>query len=236
MPKIDHMIGNRMKPQKFHDVRAFGRMLRMRARLLRHPMTVSDSPAFDPVFEQYFRDRLTRARFYLEFGSGASSILAARAGIETLSVESDARFAAVVADATRDAPHSTMIHADIGLTEEWGYPVLTSPTPERLAAWRGYTQLALDAVAKRSHFPDLVLVDGRFRVACALASANAALSGGHTTEILFDDYTLRRHYHAVENYLGDPAIIGRSAQFIIDPATSKPIPERAITAAQADYR
>jgi hypothetical protein len=66
--------------------------------------------------------------------------------------------------------------------------------------------------------PDVVLVDGRFRVGCALATA---FKTGREIELYFDDYKRRTQYHAVEEILGKPALIGRMARFEVAPT---PIP------------
>jgi len=58
--------------------------------------------------------------------------------------------------------------------------------------------------------PDLVLIDGRFRVACFLHSLLAAEPG---TPILFDDYSNRPHYHLVEESYPIEQTEGRQALF-----------------------
>ena len=58
--------------------------------------------------------------------------------------------------------------------------------------------------------PDLVLIDGRFRVACFLHSLLAAAPA---TPILFDDYTNRPHYHLVEEFCPIAETEGRQALF-----------------------
>ena len=58
--------------------------------------------------------------------------------------------------------------------------------------------------------PDLVLIDGRFRVACFLHSRLAAEAG---TPSLFDDYTNRPQYHLVEEFCPNEQTEGREALF-----------------------
>ena len=58
--------------------------------------------------------------------------------------------------------------------------------------------------------PDVVLIDGRFRVACFFT---ALLIADHGTIIIFDDYTFRPYYHIVEEALKPYAICGRQAFF-----------------------
>ena len=57
--------------------------------------------------------------------------------------------------------------------------------------------------------PDLILVDGRFRVACVLESL-LSLSPLSETQILLDDYVGRPEYGVVEQY-ADIELAGRMA-------------------------
>jgi hypothetical protein len=61
--------------------------------------------------------------------------------------------------------------------------------------------------------PDLILIDGRFHIACFLASILLAKPG---TIILFDDYFDRPNYHVVEKYIKPSAKAGRMAEFILN--------------------
>jgi len=60
--------------------------------------------------------------------------------------------------------------------------------------------------------PDLVLIDGRFRVACFLHSLLNAEPG---TRIIFDDYNNRPHYHLVEEFCPTEEREGRQALFLV---------------------
>ena len=100
-------------------------------------------------------------------------------------------------------------YINIGLTERWGVPVSTRLTPRRLAAWRAY----FSAPWQQGDFqPDLILVDGRFRVACALTTI-LHLADNSSWTILFDDYQGRPHYAVVEQFASLEAMVGRMAVF-----------------------
>ena len=224
-------------PQSLQDIRALGRAMRLKWSGIRDGITISDHPAFDPEFEALFRDQIQNVQFYLEFGSGASTLIAARAGVETICVESDRRFAQAVRNAVgKDAP-VTIIHSDIGMTEEWGYPVFTRPTAKHHRRWRNYTEKAFTHVASTGRFPDLILVDGRFRRACALTSAYQAQLVSAETVIHVDDYVGRDHYAAIEEFLGPPELTGRSACFRVgvEPVGREITPD-IIANAQEDIR
>lgn len=155
----------------------------------------------------------------LEYGSGGSTVLAAEMpGKRVTSVESDPDWAAKMHrwfDHNPPARDSRVdvLWSNIGKTKMWGHPVDQSE-------WARFPRYPL-GVWMRADFvpPDVVFVDGRFRVGCALASA-------YLTEkpitLLFDDFVPRTAYHKVQDYLGPATLIGRMARFDITP---QPIPK-----------
>lgn len=159
------------------------------------------------VAEEYARaDRI------LEYGSGGSTILAARSTrAKVLSIESDREWAenlkAVLGDIGTD-PERVIVHwSDIGPTGKWGYPV-----DQR--NWRKYPAYAFCPWEDFDFSPDLVLIDGRFRLACLAATC---LHAKKLTTVLFDDYKNRAVYHAAERLLTPNTIVGRMAKFEIEP-------------------
>ncbi|EAQ01085.1 hypothetical protein OB2597_03569 [Pseudooceanicola batsensis HTCC2597] len=154
------------------------------------------------------------ARAILEYGSGGSTVLASELpGKQVVSVESDADWARMMRAWFALNPGRSpveLIHADIGPTRDWGHPADAS-------AWALFPAYPL-AVWDRDIAPDVVLVDGRFRAGCALA---CAFRTRQPLTLLFDDYVPRGAYHAVEEFLGTPEIIGRMAVFDISPT---PVP------------
>lgn len=154
---------------------------------------------------------LRSSRSYLEYGSGGSTALALRSGIQALiCVESDQAWLAQLKASLppADQVQCHFIHADIGPTKEWGHPVDHSRWPQfhtyPLAGW-------LTAKAEGLE-PDLVLIDGRFRRACFYSALIFAAPG---TVVLFDDYSDRRFYHSVERLCRPVAMHDRMAEFII---------------------
>lgn len=181
---------------------------------------VSDKPWFDDETLAWFEERLPRAKSYLEFGSGGSTIMAARLGVPTISVEGDHYFAQEVSKRLAPGHKVQVLRPPIGMTGLWGVPFPGSPTPDRVQKWRSYIDLPFEVLAKsEQEFPDLFLVDGRFRNACALRAALEAKQAGRTAELLFDDYAAeeRATYKQTEAILGAPQRIGRSAVFAIGP-------------------
>ena len=141
------------------------------------------------------RECYSKATSLVEFGSGGSTLLAARSPSlrRIWSVESDPAWIETlrgqreVAHAERDGRlHFT--HADIGRTGDYGTP-LDEAAKSR---WADYHQTVWRDPATAA--ADLVLVDGRFRVACALEAL--ARCQPHTI-LLIHDFWNRTHYHPI---------------------------------------
>jgi hypothetical protein len=180
--------------------------------------TVPDSPHFESAeTTEWFRNKLGAARGYVEFGSGGSTCLAAKLGKPFASVDSDRFFLEAVkrkvrADGFRDDRLQRFVHADIGLTKMWGKPLMfRPPSARRLEAFARYSDLPAPG-GPDGVMPDLILVDGRFRVACALKAAKA-LTAGQGWTIMVDDYRGRPDYAVLEEFLVLDRHVGRAAVF-----------------------
>lgn len=161
-------------------------------------------------------ERLETAQCLLEYGAGGSTVLAARLGVSTiLSVESDAGFLEMTFEQARKVNQGAKLVShpvDIGPTGDWGRPTDRS----KVDLWPLYCSSIWSRIkADGLDQPDLILVDGRFRVACFLASMAFAKAG---TCILFDDYMDRPHYHVAEKHFEKVGNAGRMAEFIVPEA------------------
>lgn len=143
------------------------------------------------------RSHIDAARHYLEFGAGESTVYAASSsGPESVdSVESSLEFlqenllTKPSVRAALEAGRLRFHRVDLGETGMWG-----SPKDERRAhLWPNYSLAVFDQPVEF----DLVLVDGRFRVACALASL---LSTPADARIMIHDFCNRPYYHTVLDY------------------------------------
>ena len=158
---------------------------------------------------------LRTASVVLEYGAGGSTLLAAEMGKTVISVESDVEWLEGMREwFDRHPPKGDVVlhHADIGPTGKWGMP--TGPK-----AFRKFPGYALDIWDHpRFRHPDLVLIDGRFRPACLLATAFRIT---RPVTVLFDDYVGRAPYHGIEAMFRPTALYGRMAEFHLKPT---PIP------------
>ena len=158
---------------------------------------------------------LRKADVVLEYGSGGSTVMAAEMGKTVISVESDAAWLAGMRDWFAAHPPKADVvlhHANIGPTGKWGMPT----GPRSFRSFPGYALEIWDH--PRFQQPDLVLIDGRFRPACLLATAFRIT---RPVTVLFDDYEMREAYHGIETMFPRVALHGRMAEFHVEPT---PIP------------
>lgn len=123
-------------------------------------------PRMSIAEQKLFKKALKNASKYFEFGSGGSSVWAAQHDLTVYGVESDANWVHMIKE---ELDEKCQIDAvDIGPTGAWGYPL----DYKNQASFPRYSQ----AIFKHDQPFDLILVDGRFRVACALASVQYVLT------------------------------------------------------------
>ena len=155
-------------------------------------------PEFDPVLSFPARDQAVVKKHYaaanaiLEYGSGGSTVLAASLGKPVMSVESDPSWANQMnAFLTEQHPNAqaAVTHVDIGKTGKWGKPL----KPDGALNYHSYPMSAWDS--EGFQHPDVILIDGRFRVACF---CTVLLRLNRPATVLFDDYKEREKYHIVE--------------------------------------
>ncbi|MBR2537353.1 MAG: glycosyltransferase family 2 protein [Hyphomicrobium sp.] len=209
---IEFQIGNNGKA--WPKAEAQKAMARVLGNSLNPNPSIKDSPEMPPASVEYLAAAMQQCSCYLEYGTGGSTAMAARTGIPAvIAVESDFAWRNAVRRKVESiSGHSgaknLILHSDIGPTKELGYPKSDSN-------WMRYHNYPLEAwqlCRKEDLSPDLVLIDGRFRVACCLASFLFAAPG---TRILFDDYVDRPHYFSVENFVKRTQTIDRVAEFIV---------------------
>ncbi len=152
-------------------------------------------------------------RVILEYGSGGATRVAAEMpGKLIFSVERDLMWALILQRELGEglaASPVTVDHSDIGETGEWGRPILTE------ANWRRFPHYALD-IWDEPFFrsPDVVLIDGRLRMACL---ATVMMYADQPVTVLFDDYASRPMYRGVERLISPTRVVGRMARFDVVP-------------------
>lgn len=168
---------------------------------------------------EYVQQRYAQADLIVEYGSGGSTHYAAHAGKSVITVESSIHWLMELVSSCAERSVSGKIvplWTDIGQTKEWGYPVDESKARE----WHKYPTSPWVYCDEHDLSPDVVLIDGRFRVACFLATCMAIKK---KTEVLFDDFVGRPHYHNVLEILPVTHNVGdRMAVFEVEPGMVTP--------------
>lgn len=173
----------------------------------RRPQEATEEEAEVELFDgeaELFIEAVTSAQVYGEYGMGASTRWVAR--------HSQAKIAAVdtawawVEDTRRriDDDRHSLKWVDVGPVENFGMPCGFS----KRHAFRDY----VDAIWIQEEQPDVILIDGRFRLSCWFESVLRARAG---TRIIFDDYVERQPFHIVEDYLRPERTNGRQALFVV---------------------
>ena len=157
------------------------------------------------------------ARVVLEYGSGGSTVYAAhRPNTLCISVESDPGWALdlqIKLDQALPGHQAIVYHADIGPVGAWGRPLDDT-------YWQSFFRYPLQVWSEPFfRHPDVVLVDGRFRPACVLATA---LMIKRAIPVLMDDYIDRPFYAQIEQILQPKQQVGRMAEFWVEPLAVTP--------------
>ncbi len=156
-----------------------------------------------------FKRLLNQASCYGEYGCGASTRwVLNNTAADVISVDTSRYWL----EKTITAPHRDRLlikHTDFGAVHSWGRPL----DYNRRHSFADYTDFLWQQTSK----PDVVLIDGRFRVCCFLTSLKYAAAG---TAILFDDYIARPHYHIAEDYVARADTCGRQCLFIVPPKSA----------------
>lgn len=154
--------------------------------------------------DELFVSAASEARVYGEYGCGASTLWVARnTSARILTVDSSpAWIDKVKAEAGEAAARIDARWIDVGEIGEWGRPV-SYARKENFASYPA-------SLWDRDLQPDMVLVDGRFRLACFFTSLLRARPG---TVIIFDDYVGRPHFHIAADFVPPTETVGRQARF-----------------------
>ena len=161
--------------------------------------------AFEDESHYLISSALSKCKIYAEFGAGASTLVASeKENIKSIaSAETDAIWADFLLDEIGTRKLKVVL-VDLGPVGNWGRPIGYSRADK--------FELYFKAPFRSIRSPDLVYIDGRFRVACFLTTLLFAKPG---TTVIFDDYVDRPHYHIVEKIVIPEVIRGRQAQFSV---------------------
>ena len=150
-------------------------------------------PNFNPNDIHMFYEILNNSTHYFEYGSGGSTFQASiRNNIKTIhSVESDPEWYNNVCKIIQKNKPITLMYRHLNTTSNtWGYPgegCLIEHAKEYSNAICSLSEIEANRL-------DMILIDGRFRVACCLNCFDMIST---ECKIVFDDFINRPQYHIV---------------------------------------
>jgi len=127
---------------------------------------------------------MRKENIYFEFGSGGSTNIASYYQLKVYSVESDIKWHEKL---KRNGIIANYITINLN-TYSFGYPGNNT----NINDWKKYIQ-----AYKKEYNADIIFIDGRFRVACALDIFSKIRND---TLVLIHDYEQRKEYHILEKY------------------------------------
>lgn len=149
--------------------------------------------------KELLKKHLSNSKNYLEFGLGGSTIFALlHSETEITSVDTNWEWIDFMNGykliSNQLGKRLNVFFTDIGKTKSWGFPVDETDSKNFYKFSSEIFELTDPSVY------DLILVDGRFRVACTLQSV-LNCQNNKDLKILVHDYSLRDEYKIVEKYL-----------------------------------
>ncbi len=177
-------------------------------------------PYMDPIGFAGFDALLDKATIYLEYGSGGSTVYAAKQkpNISTIiSIDTDAQWVENVRlNLAGAGDRISLNHANVGPVVEWGRPRDRSA----IDSYHLYATKPWEEARRLDVEPDLIMVDGRFRVACFLYSLVCARQGA---TLVLDDYIGRDHYKIVEEFCPLVDVVERTGVFTVHKTYDLPL-------------
>lgn len=155
---------------------------------------------------EFFKNKLLNSKLYLEYGSGSSTILADKENVNYYSIESDKNFYTKLKKTIKGKNY---LLKDFGLVTYGSRPVFFSYRKHFLKKKaKEYANDVLKELNEKNLIPDLILIDGRYRILCGLYVYKFLKDKNTNTTILIDDYAGRSYLHILEK-LFRIEIIGR---------------------------
>ena len=145
----------------------------------------------------YFKRLLKTSKSYLEYGSGSSTLLAKKLNKKFISIETDKSFYSFL----KDKGINQITYSDIGPTKYYSIPIL--PTYIIKKRVKKYAHQISSMSKNLKFFPDLILIDGRFRVYVAIQVIIFCIKNTYykKTIIIIDDFKFREEYHVLKKLI-----------------------------------
>lgn len=153
-------------------------------------------PQFSYKDKIFFKKFIHNKKNILEYGMGGSTIFSVKKQKSIISIDTDKNFVSIIKKKLNNNLNSNyLLYADIGETTIWGYPLDYRKNKKNILRWSKYVKSPWSYIGNK--FPDVIIVDGRFRVACAAYSLLQMLVKNKGV-LIFDDYNTRKYYWDIE--------------------------------------
>lgn len=155
--------------------------------------------------DKVFKEMVSKVNIYGEYGVGKSTVwVSNNTNANIISVDSDKQWIKKIKPKLSSKTQSHFFYIDLGKLEGWGRPKSYSKRDKFIKY--------VNSIWMLKKKPELVLIDGRFRVCCFLTALKYGKPG---SIIVFDDYRDREYYHFVEEFVKPSYMNGRQAIFYI---------------------
>lgn len=145
----------------------------------------------------FFLRNLKKCKSYFEYGSGNSTIIAHKLKKIYLSAESDKNFSLYLKKKLR----LNILENNFGLVKFYSRPLFEKIRKNELKKKSLKYARSIKTFTRKFKFPDLILIDGRCRVLCALM-IHKELDNYKKKKflIILDDYKNRNHYSIINKF------------------------------------
>lgn len=168
--------------------------------IIKNEYNISSNLSFGKIESKYFKNQLLKSKFYLEFGSGNSTVLAKNKNKKFMSIESDKNFYYYMIN---KIGKKNFYFVDFGVVGFYSYPYFIKSSKHMALKYSSKIFLNL----KNRKIPDLVLIDGRYRVLVGLFTYKYFSNNKKNFTIIFDDYfesnkfkINRKHYSILSKF------------------------------------
>ena len=143
------------------------------------------------ITNSFFLGKLKRSKFYFEYGSGSSTLAANDFNKKFISIELDKKY---YFEVKKRIKNDQVKFFNIGPVGEFSYPILK--LKKKIVSYIN----SIDTYFNNKDYPDLILVDGRFRIACCLNILRHVQKKSLKVLILLDDYEKRESYKILNKF------------------------------------
>ena len=161
----------------------------------------------------FLKKKILNSKLFLEFGSGNTTIFAMENGINCFTIESDRNFYFYLKKIVK----KKIFFYSLGFVEFYSYPLFRSNFFKQFYKKRAltYSSKIFKKFDNENTLPDLILVDGRYRVLCMLNIFIFLKKNDlDKTCVVLDDYKSRSYYNIINQFF-DVEIIGRLGVCVI---------------------